>query len=653
MSDGYGSEGSVDSEFSIDRLDGIMESFAASEDPRSLRFGHLVVPVCLRTTYCMEAHIIAAMRKVDSYSMIFVMPRVEQRVSGMEDLDLPRLPQCEQKTLQYSWFLRILEMNYIPGPPSRWKHSDRVFAWEDDLELPTKAFVVFQLDPHMSAECSLALSGLVKWANDTSKIQGAKIRVLTVSSLFGNGILTDLAQSDFPVAHYELPIPTHVDLVPPGSIHYAGGDGILRRIQGCLRRARANERHAVVVCPPSPRGGPFDEWSATLVRSELLNRDVALDGEDMVAELTHPRHVRDINPKGVIINVDVEHQIPSFLLDFTHAHIVLGKRRMRRVLDEDTGLVVLADVALTQTEIDAARWWCWQPEIDAQHVFIYPGINGFAPDEDAAVYFGFHVEHAQAGGFIIAALASVFGNAEHVLRSFIRSPFVISNMTRRLQRQRIVHDRRSPDEPLRLAYNECEKRTFATVVPLVRYDYRLAHLVALESSDYRVRRLKAQLAVFLMLKNDWDLTFDSNRSMTIRTWGWGQDSSGDLWKVFGMWKRISRDCRDFETLEQPLSDSSGAISLSNTAAGLLRDNNLFLEHALNHSGDTFDVGLPVHRIMDESEGLSDDQMKEVSRCLLSAFLNELVVTQIVASDDGESRLEHTIFSTKINIELGA
>ncbi|SCN96728.1 uncharacterized protein FFE2_08578 [Fusarium fujikuroi] len=652
MSDGYESVGSVSSDSGLDRLNGIMESFADSEDPRSLRFGHLVVPVYLRTAYYIEAYIIAALCKVDSYSMIFVMPRTEQRVSCMGDLELPMLSQFDQRTLQHSWFLKVLEMNYVPGPPSSWKQSDKMFAWEDDLVLPRRAFVVFQLDPYMSAECSLALAGLVKWANDVSKMQGAKIRVLTVSSLFGNGLLTDLVQSDFPVVHYELPIPTHVDLSPPGVIHYAGGDGILRRIQGCLRRARANERHAILVCPPSQRGDPFDEWSATLARSELLNRDM-LDGESMISELTHPRTIRDVNPKAVVISVDAEHQIPGFLLDFTHAHIVLGKRRMRRVLDEDTGLVVLADVALTQTEIDTARWWCWQPEIDAQKVFIYPGVDGSVPDEDAAVYFGFHVEHAQAGGFIIAVLASDYGNADHVLRCFIRSPFVIPNMARRLQLQRIIHDRRSPDEPLQLAYTECEERTFAAVVSLVRYDYRLAHLIALESSDYQVRRLKAQLAVFLVLKNEWDLKFDPSICMTICTWGWGKPSWGDLWKVFGMWKLISRDCQDFETLEEPISDSSGAISLSYPAAVLFHRDNILLELALNKLGERFDVGLPAHRIKDESESLSDDQMKEVSRCLLSAFLNELVVTQIVASNDGESRLEHTIFSTRINVELRA
>ncbi|KAL9565731.1 hypothetical protein ACKAV7_009913 [Fusarium commune] len=238
------------------------------------------------------------------------------------------------------------------------------------------------------------------------------------------------------------------------------------------------------------------------------------------------------------------------------------------------------------------RWWCWQPAIEVQDIFIYSGASGFEPDEDAAVYSGFHIEHAQAGGFMTTVLISTFGgDASHVLRSFIRPPSVISRMTSRLQRQGILLEQRDAIAPLQLTYTACQKRAFAAVAPLVRYEYRLAHLVALESSDLQVRRLKAQLAVFLTLKSDWNVGRNHD-AVVSQSWGWGRSFCGDLWKVFGMWKVISRDCQDFETVdERPVSDASGVISLSGSAVSLFRDTSVDLETALNNVDKELDVGL--------------------------------------------------------------
>lgn len=55
MSRTYGSEGSVDSEFSFQSLDCIVEYFTDPDDPRTLRFVHLLVPAYLREMCCFEA----------------------------------------------------------------------------------------------------------------------------------------------------------------------------------------------------------------------------------------------------------------------------------------------------------------------------------------------------------------------------------------------------------------------------------------------------------------------------------------------------------------------------------------------------------------------------------------------------------------------
>ncbi|KAF4446214.1 hypothetical protein F53441_10099 [Fusarium austroafricanum] len=651
MSD-YESAETVTSETSLDRLDSIIEDFADPDDHRVLRFAHLVVPIPVRTTYVIEEQIIEAIGKVDSYNVIFIMPNVEQAVAGLANLDLPRLPIYNQKTLRHGWFVSILEDNRIAGHDLFvWKESNTLYGWGDELTLPKRAFVVFYLDPYMSAECALALLGLVDWARDISQMQGTKIRVLTVSSYFGNSLLTDLAQSDYPVAHYELPIPD-ADILPDGSVDYADGNDILDRIHDHERTGGENERHAMIFVPPFARKNMFMDWDVELKWAELLIKN-RLDGGQMVTQLTYPMSM-GMNPRGVIINVDLDHQIPGFLIDFTHAHIVIGKRCVRRVLDEHTGLIVTTSVALTQSEINTLKWWCWQPEMDAGNIHVYPGSDGFRASEGAAVYCGSQIENAQAGGFIMALLLSkVDIDIDLALSSLIKAPWVVQAMVKRLQRQRIIVND-ATDDILELGLTVRQEVVFTAVLHLVSYDYRLAHLVALESSDPQIRRLKVQLAIFLMLKNDWEITYPRDTSIVLRSWGWGQPSNGDLWTIFGMWKRIAKDCRDFEGLDdRPVYDMTHSISLPNRAALFFKNATIIFERVLNSIPGDFDVGLPPHRISDEYERLTDGQMAEISRHLLSAYLDELVLTRIVTSDGDEPRLVHTIFSKGISVELKA
>lgn len=59
---------------------------------------------------------------------------------------------------------------------------------------------------------------------------------------------------------------------------------------------------------------------------------------------------------------------------------------------------------------------------------------------------------------------------------------------------------------------------------------------------------------------------------------------------------LHQDCQDFL-----VSDQGGFVSLSGSAVALFREITMALECALNQLDEEFGVGLPPHRIMDESE----------------------------------------------------
>ncbi|KAF4962883.1 hypothetical protein FSARC_9039 [Fusarium sarcochroum] len=626
MSSGYGSEASVDSDEALDQLEAIIEDLSRNPldpDVPNLRFGHLTVPVYLKSRYCMVQELTDAVRQVHyTCPIIFITSRIEERLIRTTWVNsLVLLPKYSCQTLEYSWFLSILKDNRVVfgDGPEAWKPSEGRDTWYGKLVLPNKTFVVFSLDPDLSADCSLALIGLVHY--------------------FGCNLLSELVgvRSEYPVAHYELAIPTDFELIPERCVDDVEEDRILTRIRHRLTAGAADERHAVLFAPPYTGHEMFGAWS-------------------VISAIQFQWHPTGHHPKGVIIDVDADHPIPGLLNDYTHAHIVLGKRCMGRVFDEESSQVVLANLALTQGQRDALQWWCDQPEVNTENIWIYPGTSGLEPDGDVTVYRPVHVGNAQAGGFIAAVYAmSKWGvDVERVLPCFIKSPRILPEMTRRLSHQGIIQETNP-----RFALTGGQERVFEAILPLVRYDHRLAHFVALGSADAEVRRLKAQLAIFLVLKDDWRVEgYGEKYDARVKSWGWSKDldSHGDLWRMLGLWKRISRDCQDFENLEPGyLFESIGALYLPNSAALYLREDTRTFEEVLNKIARDFDsVSLTPHNVRDETEVLSHDQLRQVMWHLLCAYLYQLVLTRLVRDNvkDGY-RLEHVVYSTGTSVSLMA
>ncbi|KAM0549844.1 hypothetical protein ACHAPJ_009286 [Fusarium lateritium] len=556
----YYTDCSVDSNSALEKIELIIENLRRNPvdpDAPNIRFGHLTVPVYLSSRYHMVHELTKGVRKAKfSCPIIFISSRTEERIVHTDRVDsLGLLHKYNCQTLQYSWFLDILKDNraVFDNGPGAWKPSQNPDEWFEQLILPIEAFFVFSLDPYLPADCSLALIGLVQWACDVSLREGAKIRVLTTSRYLESNLLSDLVgiRSECPVAHYELPIPTGFKLIHEECIDNAKEDEIVPRICHRLETGAANEKHAVIFVPPYTGKEMLDAHRAGMATYDLCNKSMLNDGNTILEALQYQSNSEGDDGGGAIINVDVDHLIPSPLIDYTHVHIVIAKEYMGRVFDEESSQVVLTNLALTQGQQEALKWWCSQPNTDFKNIWIYPGPDGLEPEEDVAVDHPVRIENAQAGGFIAAVYAmSKWGvDVRRVLRCFIKSPWIIPEMANRLHYQGIIQQT-DPQYAL-TGSREC---VFEAILPLVRYDHRLAYFIALISPDVEVRRLKVQLATFLLLKDDWNILTSRKKfdlPTRVESWGWGKslDSHGDLWRMLGLWKRISRDCHDFEDLE--------------------------------------------------------------------------------------------------------
>ncbi|KAF4990325.1 hypothetical protein FGRMN_8554 [Fusarium graminum] len=584
-------------------------------------------------------------------TVIFVMSQTEQRLAGMLPVEgLDTLMASNEQILNYEWFSSILHQNRIASGagPGVWKDAE-ANLWKAALILPKKAFVVFHLDPYLSADCCLALLGLFQWASDVSQRQESNIRVLATGNKSQSGLLSELAGIyTKPVASYQLPVSTEIDLIPEECAGNIEGNEIITKIFEDVDRNTG--KHAILFVPP-----PSSEMRASLdvhsrkFRDESISPKFTMDsGETLIARMNYQRNSMRYRPKTVVIDVGLGHTIPDFLTRYTHCHIVLGNSCERVVFDAVCGQLVTAKVALSKDELDEIRWWCDQPLIKTENLHIYGGLKV----SDSTIGRPVRIEHDQAGGFIAAVCGmSNWGiNVRRVLRCFIKNPLTIREMLTFLHGVGILKPK-----TLNSGLTDKEDRIFRAVLGIVRYDYRLARFLSMPCADVQVRRLKVQIAVLLILKDDWKMVAVGTQPDSF--WGWCSRMSplGGIWRDLSLWKRLSKDHVDFENgefLHRPmLYDLAGVVQYPSYGCVVSCSLTRKLEAALNGIGQDFDdVAIPAHRIRDETDHLSFPQFLTVWRQLLVVFFDQLVVTSFVQGD-GEPRFEHQLKSKGFSIEL--
>ncbi|KAF5623672.1 hypothetical protein F25303_11776 [Fusarium sp. NRRL 25303] len=309
MSSGYGSEtdevdvGSDDSYTPLSSLSSIIEDFQKPPEPywlADIRFGHFVVPSCLSAEETTTREITSAIRgqEIDC-PIIFVLSRHRQRTCSTEMLDLPFLPQYNEKTLEFEWFTSILEKNRAGEGPGNWKEVEDADQWE----------------------------------RNTIRIR----RVLTTSNLFGNNLSSELVsiRSSYPVVHSEMPIPRHVYAIPEYAVDNSHGNAMYNSIENRVLARDQDDAHAIPFVPPLTRKDVFPTITQSLSYNTLLLKHINDTGPIMKWRLTlqSTQGLQD-NP-ATVIEVDAEHTIPSFLDGYSHAQVALCRRYMREIFDKD------------------------------------------------------------------------------------------------------------------------------------------------------------------------------------------------------------------------------------------------------------------------------------------------------------------------------
>ncbi|KAF5663330.1 hypothetical protein FDENT_13158 [Fusarium denticulatum] len=551
-------------------------------------------------------------------TQVFVLTGKEQRIfSSCEFQHMPKLLLRDQTT-DHTDFCSILEWCRVehdsPERPCSWVEGGEDL-WKCEHWLPKRVLIVFSLDPWMSAACALALTGLIQWACDMAKRDGANMRVLTFSNFFGNSLLSELVslRSQQPVEHFELPIPTRFNLIPEVAIDLTPEDHVYSTIQARMSPLNAQSRNAVLL--------------AHDVRYQyLLMKHVDENGESM--SWSPANCAPGFGRTATVIQVDLEHPIPDILHGFERVHIVLGKRCTRRVFDEATKQVVKTELSITQSELDSLRWWCFRLNNPFPYLRIYAGSESLRANEDAAVYRPLHIMNHHVGAFIsgVYGMSSWGIDPERVVGCFMKSTPVIAQVTSFLRKEGVIHGRLP-----RLAFTGSEEAWYRAILRAVGHDYRIAHFCALRSPDVKTGHFGSDVPAF----------------------GWGSNFSnhGDLWQVLGMWKAIALNSEEFDGItptQELVWDASGYLKPPIGAVQHFHATNHSLQNALNDL-DIY-IRLPLCRIEDETESLNDDQMREVLQHLLRAFQHQLIVTRL-AIVQGQEQLKHTVVSTGTGVEM--
>ncbi|KAF5668071.1 hypothetical protein FHETE_5337 [Fusarium heterosporum] len=134
-------------------------------------------------------------------------------------------------------------------------------------------------------------------------------RILTMRIHFGNDLLSQLVSihSDYPVAHYELPIPTHIEVIPEESIDNSEGDAIISKIKEHLANGADDERHALIFIPPLVQDNLFAGYQHQLGQDQVSCKFELFNARQMKKSLVYGGNVLGNGFKGVIVDVDLEH----------------------------------------------------------------------------------------------------------------------------------------------------------------------------------------------------------------------------------------------------------------------------------------------------------------------------------------------------------
>ncbi|KAJ4307778.1 hypothetical protein N0V84_012500 [Fusarium piperis] len=633
----------------------IAKRFRGPQGKDNARFGHVALPKTHLANEDFLAQLIEAFRPYqgeDDYRIFIVVSEFEKRRAETDHAGLfsdPSAPTDRRPILlTFRELIAILESNRA-GPingEKGWKAASQSDEWNTDQVLPSRVFVFFNIQPCLPASCALALLGLMKWTLDISERPSSALRILTAS---------DSSDIDMPIVsklvrlHGSRPLESFdVSNLNPlagkpnvqGFEEEAFSKGVSDAIEASISGQSGASTHIVLVFPSNPSAESLKESLEDVginVEIEILNYHDQVPDISRVREMfSHLQPDDAEGPAVQIIILEPNKRPLMFLQGFTHAHIVLGSG-MEIAFDRKTGQLVHAPIPLSQDTRQGQIAWSHQPHVENVHVYASSELEEFS--RGGSRYFRL-IEHQEAGGFIAAVFAmSPWGlNPTDALACFQFDTQVYQEMRHRLVTQDIIKA-----NPSGLAMTGKMAAIFQAMLPIAKYDYRIAYFLAIPATPL-VLHVKIQLAAILMIGIETLLLIEEESSLDellSACWGYARClvPTGTLWLLFGLWKRLVVD--DQEAAGDPgfhRSTANGRVQSTVNELDVFKYNVKQIRKALAHLG----LQLSSGDIALEDGDLFSDQCTELQYHLLCAYVHQLVATSIAGS---EAQPRHTILST--------
>ncbi|EKJ69119.1 hypothetical protein FPSE_10700 [Fusarium pseudograminearum CS3096] len=465
------------------KVEEFLRPFMVTNPADRLRFGHITIPPY---RFGKEGLIDSVRRIHDAshHKMLFIVaPDVEE----LEDDD----SSDPSVTPSFSLLLDAIRVNRSGNGWVSSESQDPHVEWIDNKYLPRSITLILWLDPEMSANCALALIGIVKWATQVSQTDGADVSVLTMA-VGRDDILSKVVSLISPssiVTHFDLNAETPQEPLAGSMVHE--GQSLATVAGHILKsfRAAPNHKRLVISFDSGLRQQLMGQFQNEEVRSfEFICINV---NASSLALQNFKRPLKGCLTRVVTFTCAAS-LLPFEFKELDEVHLVLGCNILRdKVWDDASAQVTTKSRPTSEEERRLQLWWARQPSTKGRFVYIPAATAQIFAKSGPRHHL---VENAHIGGFVASVIDLVaWGiNYESVGRIFIRHKLRLLEMRERLAYQCIINLQNDG-----LALSGTEAAIFRAMLMYFEYDHRLALMVALDC-DPMVRVVKVYIAVLLM-----------------------------------------------------------------------------------------------------------------------------------------------------------
>ncbi|KAM0353262.1 hypothetical protein ACHAP4_008507 [Fusarium culmorum] len=462
------------------KVEGFLRPFMVTNPEDRLRFGHITIPPYRFG----KAGLIDSVRRIHDvphYKMLFIVsPDVEE----LKDDD----SFVSSVTRSFSQLFLALRAN---RSDNGWVSRENQDPESRMQYLPRSITLIMWLDPEMSADCALALIGIVKWATQVFQYDGADVSVLTMA-VGNDDILSNVVSLISPssiVAHFDLNAEAEQDTLAGSVIHE--GHRLASVAGHILKSFRKAPNHKRLVIS-------FDAGLRQQLESQFQNEELqSFEFLSINANAPSPALQKFKRPvKGcltrVVIFTCAASLLPFEFKELDEVHLVLGCKILRdKVWDDASAQVTTKSRPTSEEERRLQLWWARQPSTKGRFVYVPAATAHIFAKSGPRDHL---VENAHIGGFVASVIDLVAWGINHeiVARIFIRYELRLLEMRERLAYQCIINLQNDG-----LALSGTEAIIFRAMLTYFEYDHRLALMVALDC-DPMVRVVKVYIAVLLM-----------------------------------------------------------------------------------------------------------------------------------------------------------